>query len=108
MPVHAAYDLVSSPPPVVDSPFALAARRILETWLDTRELVATVEHVKLAGEFLQGRGLRLEPLSSGEVRLSSSHGRATVMSREAAVMTAIRCLVGVDSQRTSRSVARAA
>jgi hypothetical protein len=108
MPVQANYDLVTNPPPALDDPFALAARRITATWLATREVTVSAGDLRLAAQFLQRVGLTLEPLPGLLVRLVSERGRATVMSREAAVITAIRCVVAQDTQRTTRSIARAA
>jgi hypothetical protein len=108
MPVHAIYDLVTDPPRPIEDPFALAARRITATWLATREVVASADDLRLAGQFLQRVGLTLEPLPGLLVRIISERGRETIMSREAAVMTAIRCVVAQDTQRTTRSIARAA
>jgi hypothetical protein len=108
MPVHAIYDLVTDPPRPLDDPFALAARRITATWLATREVVASADDLRLAGQFLERVGLTMELLPGLLVRLVSAQGRATVMSREAAVIAAIRCVAGQDAQRTARSIARAA
>jgi hypothetical protein len=108
MPVHAIYDLVADPPRAFDDPFALAARRITATWLATRDVTASAEDLRMAAQFLQRVGMTLEPLPGLLVRLVSERGRETVMSREAAVMTAIRCIVALDAQRPSRSIARAA
>lgn len=99
MPVHATYDLLTDTPRPVLSPFELAARRILATWLDTRVVVATADDVRLAAAFLERDGHRLEPVSTFEVRLVSERGRSVVMSREAAVMAAVRALVALGSPR---------
>jgi hypothetical protein len=108
MPVHATYDVLSDPPRPVESPFELAAHRIMATWLETRQVVATPDDLRLAAQFLKRVGLTIEPLSPSEVRLVCERGRGTVLTREAAVMTALRSLVTLDVQRTSRSVPRAA
>jgi len=107
MPVHATYDLLTDPPRPVESPFELAARRIMATWLETRCVVATPDDLRLATQFLRQVGVRLEPISAFEVRLVSERGRSTVLTREAAVMTAIRSLVTFEAQRAS-AIARAA
>ena len=107
MPVQAIYDLVANPPLPLDDPFALSARRITATWLATREVTASADDLRLAAQSLQRIGTTLEPLPGLLVRLVSG-GRSTVMSREAAVLTAIRCVAGFDAQRTTRSIARAA
>jgi hypothetical protein len=108
MPVHAVYDLVTIPPLAIEEPFVLAARRITATWLATRDVTASADDLRLAAQFLQRIGLTLEPLPGLLVRLVSERGRATVMSREAAVLTAIRSIVALDAQRTARAIARAA
>jgi hypothetical protein len=108
MPVHATYDLLSNPPRPVESPFELAARRIMTTWLETRRVSATPDDVQLAAQFLKRVGLTIEPLSTFEVRLVSARGQGTVLSREAAVMTAIRSLVTLGMQRPARPLPRAA
>ena len=108
MPVQATYDLLSDPPRPVEVLFEIAAHRILTTWLETREVVATEDDVRLAAQFLRRAGISLEPISSSEVRLVSQGGESTVLTREAAVMTAIRCIAGLDAPRTTRPIARAA
>ena len=105
MPVQATYDLLSDPPRPVEVLFEIAAHRILTTWLDTREVVATDDDVRLAGQFLRRAGLSLERVSGSEVRLVSQRGEVTVLSREAAVLTAVRSLAALDAQRTARSIA---
>src|SRR5690349_4961451 len=107
MPVQALYDVVTDPPRALEDSFVLVARRITSTWLATRNVVASPDDVRLAAEFLARLGIRVEPLPDRLVRLASG-SRSTVMSREAAVMTAIRCIVGSDAQRIVRSIARAA
>ena len=105
---QATYDLLSDPPVRSEVLFEIAAHRILTTWLDTREVVATDDDVRLAGQFLRRAGLSLEPVSSSEVRLVSQRGESTVLSREAAVLTAVRSLAALEAQRIARSIARAA
>jgi hypothetical protein len=107
MPVQAVYDLVTQQPVPLE-PFALAARRITATWLETRDVVATGDDLRLAAGFLARIGLTVELLPGLLVRVASDRGRSTVMSREDAVMTAIRYLVTRDAHHTVRSVARAA
>lgn len=105
MPVDAIHDILSDRPRVVDSPFELAARRIMAGWLDTRCVTATLDDLRVAAQFLKRIGLTIEPLPGCEVRLVSERGQGTVMSREEAVMAAIRQLVAL---RTPRPIARAA
>ena len=108
MPVYAIYDIVNDPPRAVQWPFELCARRIAETWLATREVAATLDDLRLATPFLRGCGITVESLPGREVRVSSDRGQTTVMSREAVIMTALRCLATLDAQRSTRGAARAA
>jgi len=108
MPVHVIHDPMSDPPRPLEWRFELAARRIAETWLATREIVASLDDLRLATPFLRHLGLTVEPLPGLEVRLVSEGGGATVMSREAAILTAIRHLAALGAQRSARTVARAA
>jgi hypothetical protein len=108
MPVDATYDVLNDPPRPVESPFELAAHRLMAAWLDAQRVSATPDDLHLAARFLQRIGVTIEPLSSFEVRLVSPRGDSTVLSREAVVVTAIRSLVTRDQQRTARSIARAA
>jgi hypothetical protein len=108
MSLYAILDPVVNPPRPIDEPFALAARRITATWLDTREVVATLDDLRLATSFLLRSGVTVEPMPACQVRIVSEQGLTTVTSREAAVMMAIRSLVALDARYDRRSIARAA
>jgi len=105
MPVDAIHDLLADRPRAVDSPFELAARRIMANWLETSCVTATADDLRLATDFLKRVGVTIEHLPGCEVRLVSGRGEGATMSREAAVMTAIRHLVTL---RMPRPIARAA
>jgi len=102
------YDALNDPPRAVEWPFELAARRIADDWIDAGRVEATAEHLRLATPFLHHCGLTVEVLPGLEVRLVSATGRATVMSREAIVVTALRCLATSIAQRGGPRIARAA
>jgi hypothetical protein len=107
MPVPTSYEVLSDPPRPAVTRFELAARRLIEGWLEDGRVRATAEDLALATEFLQHCGLRAEPLPGLEVRLTSDKGRTTITTRDDAVVTALRCLA--DTQRaTAALVARAA
>ena len=108
MPVHSIDDLLEDPPRPIAAGFELAARRITATWLETREVVATPDDLRLATQFLKPLGVTIEPLCGCEVRLTSQSGLATIMSREDAILTALRSLVALETRRLPRSIARAA
>ena len=108
MPVDATYDVLNERPLPVESPFELAAPRILAGWLETRHVRVTDDDFRLAVQFLKRVGTTVEPLSTFDVRLVSERGQDSIVTREAAVLTAVRSLVALDVQRTARSIARAA
>jgi hypothetical protein len=108
MPVHAIHDVLADPPPPLPDPFALTARRITDAWLDSRDVTATPDDLRLAAQFLQRAGMTVDLLPGLLVRIVSARGHESVVSREAAVMTAIRRVAAVDVPRPSRSIARAA
>lgn len=108
MAIHGIYDALNDPPHAVESPFELAARRIAETWIATRRVEATLDHLRLATPFLRDCGFTVEILPGLRVRLVEPGGPAIVMSRETLVVTALRCLATLTAQREGHRIARAA
>ncbi len=102
------YDVFGQPPRAVEWPFELAARRIAETWLATREIAATVDDLRLATPVLRECGIMVEATPGREVRLVSETGQTTTTTREMAILTAIRCLTTLRAHRSARSAQRAA
>jgi hypothetical protein len=105
MPVERVYEVLSDPPREPASPFELAARRMIDTWLQAGCVAATPDDLRLAKSFLRPFGITLEPLPGCQVRVASERDGDAVMTREEAVMTAIRHLVSLGA---SRVIARAA
>jgi hypothetical protein len=105
MPVEGVYEVLSDPPREPESPFELAARRMIDTWLEAGCVAASPDDLRLATSFLRQFGITLEPLPGCQVRVVSERHGGAVMTREEAVMTAIRHLASLG---TNRSVARAA
>jgi hypothetical protein len=105
MPVYD--DLLTDVPRPVSALFELAAHRITTTWIETSDVTASADDVRLAGEFLRAYGVTVEPMLGGDVRLVSESGEDTVMSRAEAVLTALRSLVARE-RRSLRAIARAA
>ena len=110
MAAYAIHEVLSTPAPAVESPFELAALRITAGWLESRTVSATPADLQLATDFLRTIGVTMQALPGGRrVRLVSEHGRESIVSREAAVLLAIRSLAARNGQRSSsRHVARAA
>jgi hypothetical protein len=109
MPLQAPYDTLTDLPRVVASPFELAARRLAETWLDLGRITVTDDDVRLAADFLKRFGITLDAARGDSVRLTSTRGGVSTVSREEALVTAFRCLAGANGHRsTNRLVSRAA
>ena len=109
MPVEGVYEVLSDPPREPGSPFELAARRMIDTWLEAGCVAASPDDLRLATSFLRQFGITLEPLPGCQVRVMSERDGVAVMTREEVVMAAIRRLVTLEAQRTAgRAIARAA
>jgi hypothetical protein len=92
MPVIGTYDVLNQPPRTVEYRFELAARRIVDGWLEDGRVRASAEDVRLAAEFLKRCGHTAEVLPGLDVRMVSPSGHETIVSREDAVMVALRHL----------------
>jgi hypothetical protein len=103
MPVHAVYDVLNTPPRVAGCRFELAARRLTEEWLARGRVDVSAEVLAFALEFLGRCGFIAEDLAGGDVRLQSDAGRAAVVSREAAMVMALRGLVALQGRSAVRS-----
>ena len=104
MPVHTVHDVLHDPPREAE-PFELAALRMTDTWIETGCVTATTDDLRLAISYLGRFGFTVELLPGCQVRVASEGGGGAVMTREEAVMTAIRHLA---TSGTIRSIARAA
>jgi hypothetical protein len=88
------HDLTEKPAHPVRTRFELAIGRMLDAWLTARRIEITATDVKLACEYLiEETGCRVEEAPAARLRVVSREGRTTEMTREAAVMTALRRLV---------------
>ena len=85
-------DGTDSRPRVVRTRFELAAIRLTDAWLGGRRVCATAEDLRIAREFLEDVGLRVEELPGLLVSLHHRDGRSEEMTREAVVLVALRRL----------------
>jgi len=104
MPIAVSYDVLTQPPRPVGSRFELAARRLIDTWLDQGSVRCSADDLALASDFLRRCGLVVEALPGLRVRLTSARGRTTFTTREVAMLTALRCLATLDAQHATASV----
>lgn len=72
--------------------FEIAAARMAETWLAAGQMCVSAGDMRLAQEFLEGDGWTVSDAPGVRVRLVRGTGRAQEMTREDAVLMALRSL----------------
>ena len=85
-------DLLLEPPFEVCARFELAAARIADAWLAARGGRVSREDFGIARAFLERDGWKVEELPGVRVRLACHEVAPSVMTREAAVLVALRRL----------------
>jgi len=85
-------NVVDEPIRSVETQFELAAWRMVERWVTAGSIDVSAGDVRLAREFLEHAGFRVEDLEGLRVRLVNRDGRAEELTREAAVLLALRRL----------------
>jgi hypothetical protein len=85
-------DLTAKQPHPVRTRFELAIGRMMDAWLIAGRVQVSADDVKLAREFLELSGWRVEEAGHANLRLVHRDGRSEEVTREAAVMTALRRL----------------
>ena len=86
------HDLTAQPPHAVRTRFELAIQRMMDAWVTAGRIEVTAADVKLACEFLELSGWKVEDAPAARVRVTNREGHAREMTREAAVMAALRRL----------------
>ncbi len=76
----------------VSTRFELAIGRMIERWVTAGRVQIDATDVRLAREFLEQDGCKVEDLPDLRVRVVSRRGRGEEMTREDAVMAALRRL----------------
>ena len=76
----------------VESRFELAAPRIIERWLAVGAVAVSPADLRVAQEFLEQAGWKVQRSFGGLVRVTNRQGHAQEMSREDVVLMAIRRL----------------
>ena len=76
----------------VSSGFELAVGRMVDGWLAAGRVDISPADVRLAREFLEAGGWRVEDVPGARFRIVRKDGRTQEMTREAAVMAALRKL----------------
>ena len=86
------HDLTQEQARPVRSRFELAVRRMMDAWFAAGRVRVSPGDVKLAREFLEQTGCRVEDVPGALVRVVSRDGGAQELSGEATVVAALRRL----------------
>jgi hypothetical protein len=86
------HDLLEERARPVRTRFELAVRRMMNAWLAAGRIRVSPADVKLACEYLENQGCRVEDAPGALYRLTSEEGNAEEMTGEATVITAMRRL----------------
>ena len=86
------HDLTAQPPHAVRTRFELAIQRMMDAWVTAGRMDVSPEDVQLAREFLEHSGWKVEDTPQGRLRLVDRYGQAEEMTRQDAVMAALRRL----------------
>lgn len=87
------YDVLRNVPRPVQNRFELAAVRIADAWLAARRAQASADDLQIARDFLEQVGCNVRELPGVLVQLEDEDGRVHELSREAAILAALRRLV---------------
>lgn len=83
-------DLTKNHPKTVRAQFELAAARITESWVSAGRISVSAGDLALAQEFLEQVGWQVQQVPGLLVRLTNRDGRSQEMTREDAVVQALR------------------
>jgi hypothetical protein len=78
--------------------FELFASKLMETWISAGAVHVTADDLRMAAEFLRIVGWRVEETAGLMVKLRGADGRTREMTREAAMLFAVRTLAGQEVQ----------
>lgn len=93
-------DVTKDPPRTVRARFELVAARIADAWISSGELKVSTADLRLAQEFLEQTGYQVQEVPGLLVRLTRE-GRTEEMTREKAVLLAMRRLAARDETPTA-------
>ena len=86
------HDLTLQQPHLVCTRFELGVQRMIDTWIAAGRLEVSPEDLQLAREFLVQAGWKVEDAPGLRIRIVDREGQVAEMSREGAVMAALRRL----------------
>jgi len=77
--------------------FELFAARLMETWVTAGAVHVSADEFRMAAEFLRSAGWNVEETAGLMVRLRRKDGETHEMTREAALMLAVRELTAAEA-----------
>ena len=91
-------NVIEDRPRLVGSRFELAASRIADAWLSNGSITVSADDFRLARDYLDMTGSTVEETPGVLVRIRHRDGRAQEMTREAAVLMALRRLANAEKR----------
>jgi hypothetical protein len=85
-------------PRAIATQFELSAARLMESWITAGSVHVSAGDLRMAAEFLRQVGWQVEETAGLMVKLRGADGCTREVTREAAIMFAVRCLTGQDAQ----------
>ncbi len=86
------HDLNLQQPHLVCTRFELGVQRMIDTWIAAGRFEVSPADLQLACEFLEQAGWKVEDAPLARIRIVDREGQVAEMSREGAVMAALRRL----------------
>ena len=85
-------------PRTIATQFELVASKLMEAWITLGHVQVSSGDLRMAVDFLRQVGWRVEETTDLMVKLRGADGRTREMTREAAMLFAVRCLAGREQQ----------
>lgn len=85
-------------PRKLGSQFELFAARLMERWISAGSVQVSSGDLRMAADFLRQVGYQVEEVAGLMVKLRGSDGRTREMTREDAMLFAVRCLTGQEER----------
>lgn len=85
-------NILDEPVRAVETRFELAAWRMVERWVTAGSISVSAGDIRMAREFLEHAGFRVEDIEGLRIRLVTRDGHIEELTREAAVLLALRRL----------------
>ena len=85
-------------PRAIATQFELFAARLMESWITAGSVQVSAGDLRMAAEFLRQVGWQVEETAGLMVKLRGADGHTREVTREAALVFAVRCLTGQDVQ----------